>query len=49
MSPEFVAKDRTRFKRLVDDSLKRHYELIQKLTANGTYFFDYGNAFLKRE
>ncbi|MGD9687907.1 MAG: urocanate hydratase [Desulfobacter sp.] len=46
---ELLARDRTRFKRLVDDSLKRHYELIQKLTANGTYFFDYGNAFLKRE
>ena len=44
---ELLAKDRARFKRLVNDSLKQHYELIQKLTAKGTYFFDYGNAFLK--
>ena len=42
-----MTKDRARFKRLVNDSLKLHYELIQKLCAKGTYFFDYGNAFLK--
>ena len=44
---ELLAKDRARFKRLVDDTLKLHYELIQKLCDRGTYFFDYGNAFLK--
>lgn len=35
------------FIRLVDRGLKRHYEAIKKLVANGTYFFDYGNSFLK--
>lgn len=35
------------FRRLVDQSLKRHFEAIKKLTAKGTYFFDYGNSFMK--
>lgn len=35
------------FRRLVDESLKRHYEAIKKLTSKGTYFFDYGNSFMK--
>jgi len=36
-----------RFRQLVDDSLKKHYELICRHTGQGTYFFDYGNSFLK--
>lgn len=32
---------------MVDASLRRHYELIKILTERGTYFFDYGNSFLK--
>lgn len=35
------------FRGLVDQSLKRHFEAIKKLTAKGTYFFDYGNSFMK--
>ena len=35
------------FRRLVDRSLRHHYELICRLHARGTYFFDYGNSFLK--
>jgi urocanate hydratase len=35
------------FCRLVDASLHRHFELIKKLVARGTYFFDYGNSFMK--
>lgn len=35
------------FRRLVDASLRRHYEVIKKLVARGTYFFDYGNSFMK--
>ncbi|OQY01635.1 MAG: urocanate hydratase [Desulfobacteraceae bacterium 4572_123] len=42
-----LASDRDKFKTLVDKSLRRHYEAIRKLTEQGTYFFDYGNAFLK--
>ncbi len=34
------------FKRKVQNSLKRHAAAIAKHTAKGTYFFDYGNAFL---
>ncbi|MDF2909350.1 MAG: urocanate hydratase [Sporolactobacillus laevolacticus] len=40
-------EDREHFKKLVDESLVHHYHLIKQLTDNGTYFFDYGNAFLK--
>jgi urocanate hydratase len=42
-----LAEDRPRFRRLVDQSLRRHYELVQSLSDQGTFFFDYGNAFLK--
>ena len=42
-----LATDRTRFSSLVDKSLRRHYHAIQKLSQQGAYFFDYGNAFLK--
>jgi urocanate hydratase len=35
------------FKEMVDTALRRHYELIKILTERGTYFFDYGNSFLK--
>jgi urocanate hydratase len=42
-----LAEDRATFKKLVDKSLRRHYALIQQITDQGTFFFDYGNAFLK--
>ncbi|HEX3025683.1 MAG TPA: urocanate hydratase [Clostridia bacterium] len=44
---ELLATDRDKFCGLVDKSLRRHYELIKSCVANGTYFFDYGNSFLK--
>jgi urocanate hydratase len=34
------------FKEKVQDSLRRHASAINKHTEKGTYFFDYGNAFL---
>lgn len=34
------------FKQKVEDSLKRQANAINKHTSRGTYFFDYGNAFL---
>jgi urocanate hydratase len=34
------------FKRKVQETLKRHAEAVNNHTAKGTYFFDYGNAFL---
>lgn len=42
-----LAEDRHTFKKLVDQSLRRHCELIREMTKQGTFFFDYGNAFLK--
>lgn len=34
------------FKTKVQETLKRHADAVNKHTAKGTYFFDYGNAFL---
>ena len=34
------------FKEKIQATLKRHAEAVNKHTAKGTYFFDYGNAFL---
>ena len=42
-----LTQDRDGFIRLVNQSLKRHFELICKLSERGSYFFDYGNSFLK--
>ena len=39
--------DREKFKQAVKDSLIRHVVAINKLTLQGMYFWDYGNAFLK--
>ncbi|APC40025.1 urocanate hydratase [Clostridium estertheticum] len=44
---ELLAKDRDTFCKLVDKSLRRHFELIKTLVERGTYFFDYGNSFMK--
>jgi urocanate hydratase len=42
-----LATDRPRFRRLVDESLARHFRVLQRLTAKGAHFWDYGNAFMK--
>ncbi|NLP18334.1 MAG: urocanate hydratase [Firmicutes bacterium] len=44
---ELLATDQDKFKELVDKSLRRHYRLIKTLVERGTYFFDYGNSFMK--
>ena len=41
-----MAQDPDNFKKKVKESLKRHAKAINNHTDNGTYFFDYGNAFL---
>jgi len=41
-----MASDPDKFKKKVQESLKRQVAAINKLTAKGMYFFDYGNAFL---
>lgn len=44
---EMLANDREKFVKLVDKSLRKHYELIKALVNKGAYFFDYGNSFMK--
>ena len=39
-------QDPEKFKKEVQTTLKKHVEIINKHVNNGTYFFDYGNAFL---
>lgn len=41
-----LATDREEYRRRVDATLRRHFELIRTLTGRGTYFFDYGNNFM---
>ena len=43
---EMLAKRPELFKEKVQESLRRHAAAINRHTAKGTYFFDYGNAFL---
>jgi urocanate hydratase len=43
---DLMAADPEKFKEFVQDSLRRHAAAVNKHTAKGTYFFDYGNAFL---
>lgn len=44
---EMLSNNKELFISLVNKSLKKHFELIKILTERGTYFFDYGNAFMK--
>lgn len=41
-----MAEEPEKFHELVQASLRRQVEAINRHTAHGTYFFDYGNAFL---
>ena len=45
-SNEMMANNPEQFKIEVQKTLRRHAAAINKHTAKGTYFFDYGNAFL---
>lgn len=44
---ELLHSDPEKFRQLVDESLRRHFKAIDALTKRGTYFFDYGNSFMK--
>ncbi|HOR84986.1 MAG TPA: urocanate hydratase [Bacillota bacterium] len=44
---EMLKSDREQFCKLVDKSLRKHFEMIKELVARGAYFFDYGNSFMK--
>ncbi|MCB9641280.1 MAG: urocanate hydratase [Myxococcales bacterium] len=41
-----MKEDQDAFREAVHASLRRHFAVIQRLTAKGMYFWDYGNAFL---
>lgn len=45
-SNELISNDPTRFKALVQESLRRQVNAINSVAAGGMYFWDYGNAFL---
>ena len=45
-SKKMMAEDPAAFKEAVQASLRRHVAAVNRLTAKGMYFFDYGNAFL---
>ncbi len=44
---QMLKADVQTFRKKVDISLKQHFKLIKTLVENGTYFFDYGNTFMK--
>jgi len=44
---EMLSVNHKDFAKLVDQSLRKHFEYIKTLVNRGTYFFDYGNSFMK--
>ena len=42
-----LEEDRETFRKRVDETLVKHFKLIRILSDRGTYFFDYGNSFMK--
>ncbi|MCR5808030.1 MAG: urocanate hydratase [Clostridiales bacterium] len=44
---QLLHTDREAFKKAVNASLRRHFDAICALKKTGTYFFDYGNSFMK--
>jgi urocanate hydratase len=43
---KILSQDPSRFKQLVDESLRRHYRVLLSLTGKDSYFWDYGNSFM---
>jgi urocanate hydratase len=44
---ELIKSNIERFKQLVDESLIEQFKLINTMTKRGTFFWDYGNSFMK--
>ncbi len=44
---QMLKDDPEKFIELVDATLRHHFDLICRLSERGTYFFDYGNSFMK--
>ncbi len=43
---KLMKENPAKFNQLVDESLKRHFRSIKRLTEKGSYFWDYGNSFM---
>ncbi len=43
---QLIKNDPQKFKKLVDDSLRRHFLVLKRLTDKGGHFWDYGNSFM---
>ncbi|MGC9367102.1 MAG: urocanate hydratase [bacterium] len=43
---EILRNDPSKFRQLVDNSLKRHFQALVHLTEKGSHFWDYGNSFM---
>lgn len=43
---DMMSNNPAEFKEKIQDTLRRHAAAVNQHTAKGTYFFDYGNAFL---
>ena len=43
---QMLGSDLETFMKKVDESLVRHFHVLQRLTAKGSYFWDYGNSFM---
>jgi len=43
---KMISDEPKKFKKVIQKSLVRHADIIKKHTEKGTYFFDYGNAFM---
>lgn len=43
---QLLKEDPVQFRERVDASLRRHFSVLQRLTAQGAYFWDYGNSFM---
>ncbi len=44
---ELLKANRSKFKQLVNESLRKQFEFIKTMTERGTHFWDYGNSFMK--
>lgn len=44
---KLLAEDPEQFIKLINKTLLNHYDVIKKLVSRGTYFFDYGNSFMR--
>lgn len=44
---ELLHSDPAEYRRRVDETLRKHFTLVKALVAKGSYFFDYGNSFMR--